>query len=100
MVLIDSVNIEDDVMWNQAVQIIEKTVIIMQTVSDTLKMFSYSVSIVLIVCLNDGFSENYCLLTNISFDVFYFNIVGASKLLHDCYLDSHYRSSRYYIKKL
>lgn len=41
-------NIEDDVMWNQAVQIIEKTVIIMQTVSDTLKMFSYSVSIVLI----------------------------------------------------
>jgi len=31
-------------MWNQAVQAIEKTVIIMQTVSDILKKFSYSVS--------------------------------------------------------
>jgi len=42
--LLDSINIEDDIMWNQAVQIIEKTVIIMQTVSVTLKKFSYSVS--------------------------------------------------------
>ncbi|XP_026807089.1 E3 ubiquitin-protein ligase UBR4 isoform X1 [Rhopalosiphum maidis] len=39
----DSINIEDDVMWNQAVQTIEKTVIIIQTVSDILKKFSYSV---------------------------------------------------------
>lgn len=42
--LSDNINIEDDVIWNQAVQIIEKTVIVMQTVSDTLKKFSYSVS--------------------------------------------------------
>lgn len=34
-------------MWNQAVQTIEKTVIIMQTVSDIIKKFSYSVSFVL-----------------------------------------------------
>ncbi|VVC25973.1 Hypothetical protein CINCED_3A011321 [Cinara cedri] len=38
----DGINTEDDVMWNQAVQIIEKTVNIMQIVSDTLKKFSYS----------------------------------------------------------
>lgn len=34
-------------MWNQAVQTIEKTVIIMQTVSEIIKKFSYSVSFVL-----------------------------------------------------
>lgn len=45
---LDSINIEDEVMWNQAVQTIEKTVIIMQTVSDALKKFSYAVSFYLI----------------------------------------------------
>lgn len=45
LVLIDSINAEDDV-WIQAVQTIEKTVIIMQTISDTLKKFSYSVSFI------------------------------------------------------
>lgn len=51
--LSDNINIEDDVIWNQAVQIIEKTVIVMQTVSDTLKKFSYSVSIAFfyIICI-------------------------------------------------
>lgn len=51
-VKLDNLNTEDDVVWNQAVQTIEKTVIIMQTVSDALKKFSYSVSFVLISFLN------------------------------------------------
>jgi len=38
-------------MWNQAVQTIEKTVVIMQTVSDILKKFSYSVSYYIILIL-------------------------------------------------
>lgn len=46
--ILDSINNEDEAMWNQAVQTIEKTVIIMQTVSDILKKFSYSVSFYLI----------------------------------------------------
>lgn len=39
----DSINIEDDVMWNQAVQTIEKTIVIIQTVSSILRKFSFSV---------------------------------------------------------
>lgn len=38
-------------MWNQAVQAIEKTVIIIQTLSDILKKFSYTVSFYSILIL-------------------------------------------------
>lgn len=82
LVLLDSVNIEDDIMWNQAVQTIEKTVIIMQTVSDTLKKFSYSVSFVfilhlyilyfLMVLFYLRFSQNNCFYTNFLINQFIF----------------------------
>jgi len=51
-VSLENINVEDDVIWNQVVQIIEKTIIIMQTVSDILKKFSFSVSLVFILINN------------------------------------------------
>lgn len=59
---------DDDVMWNQAVQTIEKTVTIMQTVSDTLKKFSYSVS-----CGNIFLDCKYLIVTHYQI-LFYYNI--------------------------
>lgn len=81
--LIDTINTEDDVMWNQAVQIIEKTFVILHTVSSTLKKFSHSVSFVFIVFL---FIIYIFLLFTLYLTVY---VTGTSKLLHNCCLDSY-----------